>query len=40
MVAPEDGDLVLLRVYGAAGPVLGDDAFSARRRSVEGALRQ
>ena len=40
VTAPEDGDLVLLRIYGTTGPVLGDEAFSARRRSVEGALRQ
>jgi hypothetical protein len=33
-----EGDLVLMRVYGPDGPVLDDDAFEARRRSVEGAL--
>lgn len=38
--APTDGDLVLLRIYGTSGPVLGDDAFAARRHSVAGALRQ
>ncbi len=37
---PGSGDVVILRVYGPEGAVLGDDGFAARRRSVEGALRQ
>ena len=37
--APVEGDLIILRVYGPDGPVLGDDAFVARRSAVEGALR-
>jgi hypothetical protein len=37
--APLEGDLIILRVYGPDGPVLGDDAFVARRNAVEGALR-
>jgi hypothetical protein len=37
--APLDGDLVLLRVEGPDGPILSDDAFAARRGSVEGAMR-
>ena len=37
---PLEGDLVALRVYGRHGPVLSDDAFRARRTSVEGALRE
>lgn len=36
---PGDGDVVVLRVFGEQGPVLSDDAFAARRRSVEGALQ-
>lgn len=35
-----EGDLVLLRVFTAGGPVLSDEAFAARHRSVEGALRE
>ena len=35
-----EGDLALLRVFGEEGPVLSDDAFAARKRSVEGALRE
>ena len=38
--APAEGDLIILRVYGPDGPVLGDDAFDARRSAVEGALRR
>lgn len=34
------GDLVVLRVFDEHGPVLSDEAFAARIRSVEGALRQ
>lgn len=37
-MAPGDGDIFLLRVFGPDGVVLGDEAFAARRRSVEGAL--
>ncbi len=38
--APDDGDLLVLRVYGTDGePVLSDIAFAARVRSLEGALR-
>ncbi len=37
--APVEGDVIILRVYGPDGPVLGEDAFAARRSSVEGALR-
>ena len=33
------GDLIVLRVYGTEGPVLSDEAFAARQKSVEGALR-
>jgi hypothetical protein len=33
-----EGDLVVLRVYEGARAVLSDDAFAARRASVEGAL--
>lgn len=33
-----DGDLLVLRVYGPAGPVLDDVTFRARCRGVEGAL--
>ncbi len=36
---PGDGDLVLLRVFAGGGPVLSDEAFAARHRSIEGALR-
>lgn len=36
---PHDGDLAILRVFGPAGPVLSDEAFTARRASVEGALQ-
>jgi hypothetical protein len=39
MAAPTDGDVLLLRVEGPDGPVLSDEAFAARRRSVEGAMR-
>jgi hypothetical protein len=38
--SPGDGDLVVLRVYDGATPVLGDPAFDAKRTSVEGALRR
>ena len=34
------GDLVILRLFTANGPVLSDEAFAARKRSVEGALRE
>lgn len=38
---PGDGDLVILRVYDEAGrPVLSDEAFDARVRSIEGALNR
>lgn len=37
---PQDGDLVVLRVYGKRRAVLSDEAFAARRKSVEGALRE
>ena len=37
--APADGDVIIMRVYGPDGPVLGEDAFMARKNSVEGALR-
>jgi hypothetical protein len=40
LTAPGDGDLVVLRVYGEDGPVLSDDAFDARVRSITGALIQ
>ncbi len=33
-----DGDLAIVRVYDGAAPVLSDEAFSARRAAVEGAL--
>ena len=33
------GDLVVLRVYDGPEPVLSTDAYEARRRSIEGALR-
>jgi hypothetical protein len=35
---PDGGDLVVLRVAGPAGPVLTDDAYAARRISLESAL--
>jgi len=38
-VIPGDGDLVILRVYGADGAVLDESAFSEMRSAVEGALR-
>jgi hypothetical protein len=37
--APTSGDLLVLRVEGPDGPVLSDEAFAARLRSVEGAMR-
>lgn len=37
--APEEGDLVVLRVRSEGRPVLSDDAFAARVRSLAGALR-
>jgi hypothetical protein len=37
--APAAGDVIILRVYGPDGPVLSEDAFAARRSSVEEALR-
>ena len=40
LTEPGDGDVVVLHVYGADGPVLDDDAYAARRRSVTGALTQ
>lgn len=40
LAEPGTGDLVVLRVYGAEGPVLSDEAFGARRSSVEGAFLQ
>lgn len=41
LTAPGEGDLVLLRVYDATGkPVLSDEAFDARVRSIEGALNR
>ena len=33
------GDLIVLRVYGPDGPALSEEAFAARQKSVEGALR-
>lgn len=38
--APVAGDVIILRVYGPDGPVLSEDAFVARRASVEGALHR
>ena len=35
----ETRDLVVLRVYGAVGPVLDDGQFEDMRRDVEGGLR-
>jgi hypothetical protein len=36
-----DGDVVMLRVYDGDGtPVLSDEAFAARVRSIEGALNR
>lgn len=40
LTAPGEGDLVVLRVFGEDGPVLGDEAFDARLRSINGALIQ
>jgi hypothetical protein len=37
--APVDGDVIIVRVYGPDGAVLGEDAFVARKNSVEGARR-
>lgn len=34
-----EGDVVVLRMYGADGPVLSDAAFDARVSSLEGSLR-
>lgn len=39
LTRPPEGDLIVVRVYGDAGPVLSDVAFEARVRSLEGALR-
>ncbi len=36
--APTGGDLVVLRVYDGDRPVLSDEAFAARVRSLQGAL--
>ncbi|CAN5400023.1 hypothetical protein BH24ACT7_BH24ACT7_26110 [soil metagenome] len=38
LTAPGAGDLAILRVYGPDGPVLSDEAFAARQRSIEGAM--
>lgn len=40
LAGPGEGDLVVLRVFGEDGPVLSDEAFDARLRSVDGALIQ
>ena len=40
LTAPGEGDLVVLRVFGEDGAVLGDEAFDARLRSINGALIQ
>ena len=38
---PGEGDLVILRVYDGSGrPVLSDEAFDARVKSIEGALNR
>ncbi len=38
---PGDGDLVILRVFDDGGrPVLSDEAFEARVKSIEGALNR
>jgi hypothetical protein len=37
--AHPEGEILVLRVADADGPVLGQDAFEARRRSVAQALR-
>lgn len=38
---PGDGDLAILRVFdGTGSPVLSDEAFDARVRSIEGALNR
>jgi len=37
---PGEGDLVVLRVSGADGPVLTDAAFSARLKSLDSAMRR
>ena len=34
-----DGDLIVLRVMSDWGPVLSDEAYAARRASLEAALR-
>lgn len=39
LTAPQDGDLLVLRVATGGEPVLSDGAFAARVRSVEGAMR-
>jgi hypothetical protein len=36
---PPGGDVALVRVSDDRGPVLGDEAFAARRASLAGALR-
>ncbi|MDJ0960607.1 MAG: hypothetical protein QNJ88_08115 [Acidimicrobiia bacterium] len=33
-----EGDLIVLRVIGRSGPVLSDDAFAARRASLDAAM--
>lgn len=38
LAAIPTGDLLVLRVYGADGPVLSDTAFAARRASLASAL--
>lgn len=39
LATTQDGDLVILRVYDGERPVLGDDDFNDRVRSIEGAMR-
>jgi hypothetical protein len=36
---PGEGDLVVLRVYGRAGPIVEDTRFHEMRAAVDGALR-
>lgn len=38
LMAPDDGDVAVLRVAGADGPVLGDAAYQARVASLQSAL--
>ena len=38
LMSPGHGDLTIVRVYQEAQPVLSDETFESKRRSVQGAL--